>query len=130
MSSSSSSILDRLLTPEGASAAVDALPMIVLCGHDTDALLAAASRIVALSSHTVVDDPFAGPREVVELVIPGGDWGVGRRVTVERRFSPSGAMLARVPEQVGGKTPSSTAEETTAPSSSDSRCGEPSSSDR
>jgi len=98
------------------------IALVVLCGRDPDALLAAASTFVRLGQQFSGGDPFAGPREVIEVVIPGGDWGIGRRVTVERRYAAGGTMLVRVPEPVGGRPPSSAARASFPPDDEEGRC--------
>jgi hypothetical protein len=93
--------------------------LLILHGRDEDALLETATSLVArasASASTTAETAeskaiFGGERETVELVIPGGDWGVNRRVTVERKYAGSagGALLVRVPEPVGRVLDSSSA---------------------
>lgn len=78
------------------------MPMIVLHGPDTESLLTAAYRLVL----TQVDQACSldlekgwRPKEIEDVQLPASEWGVGRRVVVDRRYHlRTGALLVRVPD--------------------------------
>ena len=72
-----------------------ALPCIVLHGRDAASTLSAAEAVCGPTTR------IAGlPRESEDVALPAGDWGPGRRVAVDRRYSDTdGTLLVVVPEQ-------------------------------
>ena len=88
--------MDALSGTHGAIAEMPCIAMFA-CGPSVGGDDAAMPHLVDAASELIGTSFKGAPRERGDVRLPAVEWGVGRSVAVDRRYSPCGSMLVVVP---------------------------------